>query len=123
MDTPGSPQDSGLIDLSFLRVYSGGNKELMKKFIQSFLDKTPAAINTMEEQLAAKDFHGVSRSAHSMKPQFSYVGIGNASELVRTIEESAKEMHEVETIPAKVDELKIMLSKAYEELRHQLTLI
>jgi hypothetical protein len=51
------------------------------------------------------------------------VGIGNASELVRTIEESAKEMHEVETIPAKVDELKIMLSKAYEELRHQLTLI
>ncbi|HYV93442.1 MAG TPA: Hpt domain-containing protein [Chitinophagales bacterium] len=123
MDTPGSPQDSGLIDLSFLRVYSSGNNELMKKFINSFLERTPVAIKAMDEQLAAKDFHGLSRSAHSLKPQFSYAGMSKASELVRAIEESAKEMHDVETIPAHLDEVKSMLSRAYEELKYQLTLL
>src|SRR5437870_2320922 len=120
---PGAPQDSRLVDLSFLRVYSGGNVELMKKFIHSFLEKTPAAIKTMEEQLNAKDFHALSRSAHSMKPQLSYVGVNKASELVRVIEESSKEMHDTETIPANLEALKEMLSKAYEELQHQLTLL
>src|SRR6185436_5121059 len=112
MDTPDSPQSSGLIDLSFLRAYSSGNNELMKKFINSFLERTPASIKTMEEQLAAKDFHGLSRSAHSLKPQFSYVGIGKAAELVRAIEESAKEMHEVETIHEHLDEVKSILNRA-----------
>src|SRR6185503_9247597 len=107
MDTPDSLPGSGLIDLSFLRVYSGGNNELMKKFIHSFLERTPTSIKTMEEQLAIKDFHGLSRSAHSLKPQFSYVGIGKAAELVKGIEESAKEMHEPEMIPAHLEELKV----------------
>src|SRR6185436_17048611 len=110
MDTPNSPQGSGLIDLSFLRIYSGGNNELMKKFILSFLERTPASIKTMEEQLSTKDFHALSRSAHSLKPQFSYVGIPRAADLIRGIEESAKEMRDVETIPVHLEEIKIMLS-------------
>jgi len=119
MDRPAS-QKQEWIDLSFLRIYSGDNKEVMKKFILAFLERTPAAIAMIEEQLAAKDFHALARTVHSLKPQLSYVGITALSETVTAIEESARDMMQTDVISSHLDKMKLILNNAYEELRNEL---
>jgi HPt (histidine-containing phosphotransfer) domain-containing protein len=108
------------IDLSFLRVYSAGNNDMIRKVIQTFLDKTPASMEGMEKQLAANDFHSLSRSMHSLKPQLSYLGITALTDIAVSIEECAKNMTETETIAGKLDEMKIILGKAFIELHEHL---
>ena len=120
MDATDFPEKGEWIDLSFLRVYSGDNKELMKKFLQSFLERTPAMMATIDEQWAAKDFHSLTRTMHSLKPQLSYVGITALSGVVNFIEESARSGRETELITGKLQEMKTILDKAYKELQDQL---
>jgi len=92
----------------------------MKNFIQSFLDKTPAAVKKLEDHLHEKDYHALSRSAHSLKPQLSYMGIKSANNLVVTIEESAKNETNIDHLSDLTRDLKQILEKAYSELREKL---
>lgn len=123
MDISDSRKDLEWIDLSFLRTYSGGDKDLMRKFIQSFLTRTPEVIRQLEAALAAKDFHAVTTIAHNLRPQLSYMGIAKAPDLVKSIEESAKEGKNADDLPAKLKMVNEIVLKAYEELQHQLTLL
>ena len=109
--------DPGAVDLTFLKVYAANNPTLMKNFIDSFLEKTPIAIKQIEDHLAAGNFHSLSRSAHSLKPQLSYMGIKSTSDLIISIEESAKNQTNTESIGPALDSLKGILESAYAELR------
>jgi HPt (histidine-containing phosphotransfer) domain-containing protein len=123
MDTSETPKDLEWSDLSFLRNYSGGDKELMKKFIQTFLTRTPETILQMESALAIKDFHAVTSLAHNLRPQLSYMGVAKATDLVKSIEESAKATKETESLSAKLEAVKEIVLKAYEELQQELRLL
>ena len=123
MDTSDSKKDLEWVDLTFLRTYSGGDKELMKKFIQTFLTRTPESIQQMENALATKDLHAITSIAHNLRPQLSYMGITKATDLVKSIEESAKDGKDAEDLSAKFNRVKEMVLKAYEELERQLNLL
>ena len=109
--------EQGITDLSFLKIYASNNPTLMKNFIQSFLDKTPSAIQQIEEHYASGDFHALSRSAHSLKPQLSYMGIQSVNNLIIEIEESAKNQTDTQKISSMLTTLKEILESAYAELR------
>ena len=121
MDTSKTPKDLEWSDLSFLRNYSGGDKELMKKFIQLFLTKTPESIRQMENALDIKDFHAVTSLAHNLRPQLSYMGIAKATDLVKSIEESARANEEPEALRVKLKMVNEIVLKAYEELQYELS--
>src|SRR5580765_5335674 len=123
MDTSETPKDLEWSDLSFLRNYSGGDKELMRKFIQSFLTRTPETIRQMENALAIQDFHAVTSLAHNLRPQLSYMGIAKATDLVKSIEEAAKAAKETEDLPVKLNMVKEIVLKAFEELQRELNLL
>ena len=114
-------EEAKLTNLSFLEIYSGNNPALIRKLIQSFLDKTPAVLNQMEEQVNANDLFSLSRTAHTLKPQLSYMGIKRAEETTKEIEECAKEQKDIASIPQKMDELKQMLQQSYAELNDHLS--
>lgn len=107
-------------DLSFLKVYASGNTKLMKNFIESFLEKTPKSVQLIEDHLTANDFLALSRSAHSLKPQLSYMGIKSAHELIVGIEEAAKSQKGTESMVSLINSLKQILEEAYSELRLKL---
>jgi len=113
-------REPSVTDLSFLKIYASGNTKLMKNFIESFLEKTPKSIQLLEDHLAANDFHSLSRSAHSLKPQLSYMGIKSAHDLIVEIEESAKNQTGAENLAASINSLKEILEEAYSELRSKL---
>lgn len=106
-----------IIDLSFLKSFSGGSSEKMNKYINMFLQHAPVLVNAMEENLAKQDWPSLRSSAHSLKPQISYMGIKQAEELIKSIEYNAGEKTNLDILPAQIDTLKEILSKAYPELK------
>ena len=104
-------------DLTFLKTFTSGSQEKMTKYVNMFLQHAPALVNAMEENLAKQDWAALKTSAHSLKPQISYMGIKSGEELIKTIELNASEKSNLENIPAQINSLKEILEKAYPELK------
>ncbi|HKR05508.1 MAG TPA: hypothetical protein VJY62_12810, partial [Bacteroidia bacterium] len=56
-------------------------------------------------------------SAHSLKPQISYMGIKSAEELIKNIERDAADKSNLSTISEKIGTLRNILEKAFPELQ------
>ncbi len=106
-----------IIDLTFLNSFTGGNREKNAKYIKMFLQNAPSLIGSIEENLKKEDWASMKSSAHSLKPQISYMGIKSAEELIKTIEHDAGEKTNLENISDKITSLKNILEKAYPELQ------
>ena len=106
-----------IIDLTFLNSFTGGNQEKNSKYIKMFLQNAPALLNSIEENLAKEDWALLKTSAHSLKPQISYMGIKSAEELIKNIERDAGERPNLENISEKIATLKDIIQKAIPELQ------
>jgi len=110
-----------VIDMQFLRQFTGGNMEKMKKYVGMFLENAPRLLNNMQKALVEKDFSGVKIAAHSMKPQLSYMGVKEEVSHIFLIEQAAGEPAHYEQLPQLVLELRQLCTKAFEELTIVLT--
>jgi len=110
-----------VIDMQFLRQFTGGNMEKMKKYVGMFLENAPRLLNNMQKALSEKDFSGVKIAAHSMKPQLSYMGVKEEVSHIFLIEQAAGEPAHYEQLPQLVLELRQLCTKAFEELTIVLT--
>jgi HPt (histidine-containing phosphotransfer) domain-containing protein len=106
-----------IIDLTFLNSFTGGNQEKNSKYIKMFLQNAPTLLNSIEENLVKEDWASLKTSAHSLKPQISYMGIKSAEELIKNIERDAGEKTNLEKISEKIATLKHILEKAIPELQ------
>lgn len=106
-----------IINLDFLKTFASGNTEKMNKYINMFLQHAPVLVKSIEENLSAQDWSALRSSAHSLKPQISYMGIKSAEELIKAIERNAGDKTNLENLPSQVDTLKGILEKAYPELK------
>jgi len=109
--------ENGLVDLSFLKIYSGNNPDTIKKLIASFLEKTPPLVQQLETEIASRDYDRLSRTAHSMKPPVSYMGMKLITEKIAAIEDAARAKTRLEILPAMIAEVKILIDKASDELK------
>jgi HPt (histidine-containing phosphotransfer) domain-containing protein len=105
------------VDLTFLKSFAGNSPEKMAKYINMFLNSAPAAMNTIQTCLQNQDWAGLKSSAHSLKPQISYMGIKSAEDLIKSIELNASEKINLDAMPQQVSSLKDILEKAYPELK------
>ena len=105
-----------VIDMQFLKQFTGGNMEKMKKYVGMFLDNAPRLLANMQRALAEKDFGGIKIAAHSMKPQLSYMGVKEEVSHIFLIEQAAGEPAHQEQLPQLVLELQQLCTKAFEEL-------
>ena len=108
---------SEIVDLTFLNSFTGGNQEKNSKYIKMFLQNAPSLVNSIDEGLKNSDWASLKTSAHSLKPQISYMGIKSAEEIIKNIERDAGEKTNLETIAEKISSLKNILEKAYPELQ------
>jgi HPt (histidine-containing phosphotransfer) domain-containing protein len=106
-----------IIDLTFLNSFTGGNREKNSKYIKMFLQNAPSLMSTIEDNLSKSDWTSLKSSAHSLKPQISYMGIKSAEELIKNIERDAAEKTNLENISDKITSLRNILEKAYPELQ------
>ena len=104
-------------DLSFLKTMTGDNKEKMTKYINMFLQGAPALVSQLDQNLQSADWSSLKTTAHTLKSQFSYMGVSEAKEIALSIENNAAQNTNLEQIPAQVERIKIIFLTACEELK------
>jgi signal transduction histidine kinase/DNA-binding response OmpR family regulator len=112
-----------LTNLSFLRQLADNNENFFKDFITLFLQNAPQTISDLSTSLENKDWKGVRQAAHKIKPTLSYLGMKEEHLAAVRIEESAKNLQDLEEIPALTRKIKDSCNKAYAELEQELKII
>lgn len=103
-------------DVSFLETFTNGNREKMSRYIRMFLDAAPSAIGLMRTQLEAGEYRQLKTTAHSIKPQLSYMGIASLKEKILRIEEYAETGEKKEELGNLIDDVDQTCKLAYREL-------
>jgi CheY-like chemotaxis protein len=111
------PLPDKVTDMQFLRQFTGGNADKMNKYIGMFLENGPRLLRNVEQALETKDYASLKISAHSLKPQLSYMGVKEDVSHIFLIEQTAGESAHFERLPELVTNLKRICEKAFEELK------
>jgi HPt (histidine-containing phosphotransfer) domain-containing protein len=104
------------LDLSYLKDMCGDSAEFIIEMIDLFKVQTPIYISELEQAIANKDWPKVSASAHKMKPTFVYVGREDAKEFMQSIEDNAKELKDLDQLPADCAKMAAFTAILYRQL-------
>ncbi len=108
-----------ITDLTFLQSFTGGNKEKMNKYINIFLQMCPGQLDAMQSLLQSNNYDGLRATAHSLKPQITYMGIKPGEGLIKTIEQYAGDKINLEQLPDLLNTFKDICGKAIVELQQE----
>ncbi|HEX5002953.1 MAG TPA: Hpt domain-containing protein [Bacteroidia bacterium] len=104
-------------DLTFLKTFTAGDSEKIKKYVNLFLNGTEPALAAIKLSLETSDWKALRTAAHSLKSQTKYMGIARAEELAIFIEHNAAQVSNLDQLPEAVQNLENVISRASEELR------
>ena len=76
-----------------------------------------SGFNAVDQNLQSADWSSLKTTAHTLKSQFSYMGVSEAKEIALSIENNAAQNTNLEQIPAQVERIKIIFLTACEELK------
>jgi PAS domain S-box-containing protein len=108
------------VDLTYLRIRTKSNPELMKEMIRLYLDQTPNLISIMKQGLANKDWDSVQGAAHKMIPSFSIMGIHQEFEnWGKMVQEYASTRKNLTEIPKLISQLDKICDQACQELTEE----
>ncbi|MBK7852698.1 MAG: Hpt domain-containing protein [Bacteroidetes bacterium] len=107
-------------DLTFLRTFTGGNPDKIKKYVGMFLQLCPTQLETMSGQLSEQNYSGLRGTAHALKPQITYMGIKRGEDLIKSIEHNAGNNVDVEKLPDMLNEFRTICQQAMEELKQDI---
>ena len=105
------------INLSFLENFTKNDTGKMVKYINMFLQLAPSSIETMKHQYATGDWNNLKTTAHSLKPQFAYMGIESLRENIMRIEEYAGEQKNPQIIESLILSVEEGCNEAFMELK------
>lgn len=97
-----------LYDLSLLESMDNADEEFVNTLKQVFVTTTPPASKQMVEACDAEDWDTASKIAHKIKSSVDILNITTVKDDIRTIENSARERKDLQTLPAlarKADEV------------------
>lgn len=75
------------MDLSLLQNLMGGDEKLVSHFLQIFKNQVPVQVASLSSLCADGEWEALSTALHSLKTQFTYVGLTDFAEQVRSMEE------------------------------------
>lgn len=76
------------MDLTLLKSLMSGDQKLVDHFITIFKSQVPAQVAALPGLCESGEWEALSSAFHSLKTQFSYVGMTEFAELMREMEES-----------------------------------
>lgn len=112
-----APLPDIITDRSFLKTFTGGKEDKMKKYINMFLDNAPRLLKNMDEALESSDFPSLKIAAHSLKPQLTYMGVKEEYSHIFLIQQTAGEAVYTNRLPALMANLHRVCNQAFKELR------
>lgn len=88
------------IDLSYLKKVSGGNEAFIQDMVNTFIETMPKSLDEIRATLDSREWEGLARAVHKIKPSLTMVGLSRTRDLGALIEESAKERKSLKELPA-----------------------
>jgi CheY-like chemotaxis protein len=104
-------------DMTFLNMFTRGDKAKIAKYISMFLDSCTESLEQMNLHLQSGNYDRLRGTAHALKPQITYMGIHAGEDLIKKIELNAAEKKDVEQLPKMFDEFRKICDKAIPELK------
>ncbi len=104
------------LDLSYLREMSGDSNDFIIEMLEAFQKQTPIYMADLENAIAAEDWKATSEFAHKIKPTFYYVGRDDAKEHMQVMERNARELIDLQNIPADFAMAKEFVEILYRQL-------
>ena len=105
-----------IIDLSYLREMSGGNKDLILEMITIFKNQTLEFGSEMDQLLQSKQYELLGKLAHKAKSSVSIMGMEKLASQLKELELAAKDGIKTESYGAIVDDFKRDTATAVKEL-------
>ncbi len=88
-----------LIDLSYLEQVCGGNKAMVLKMIDLFVDQTPKQVEGMQRYLKEENWQEFFNVAHKAKSSLAMMGVKSLQRSMENLEDYSKNRRELESIP------------------------
>jgi signal transduction histidine kinase/DNA-binding response OmpR family regulator len=111
------PIPDKVTDMNFLQQFTNKDVSKQDKYIRMFLENAPKLLAQLHEGLKNNDFGMIKISAHSLKPQLSYMGVSEDVSNVFMLEQSAGETAHYQLVPDLVAHVEKVCHKAFEELK------
>jgi HPt (histidine-containing phosphotransfer) domain-containing protein len=107
------------INLNYLDAASPGNHLFLKEMLKIFKTQSISFLESVIILMDKRDFAGLAKTAHAMKPTGSYIGVDSLTRLVTLLEKVARLQDdlEVRTLLAKIVPL---VTSVNEEIDHYL---
>ena len=96
------PEAEKLYDTNILIQTHHADKEFVKYMVALFIEHIPHSNTDLEKACAEEDWKKVYFYAHKMKASIDLFNLAALKELIRKIEQNAKNLVEVEAIPGNV---------------------
>ena len=109
-------QLSSVIDLKFIRQFTGGDADKIKKYTAMFLDNAPKLLAQLEDGMNTRDNKVIKIAAHSLKPQLTYMGVKEEASQIALIEKLSDDKVNVDILLPLIANLKLVCSMAFKEL-------
>ncbi|MFM7053588.1 MAG: Hpt domain-containing protein [Bacteroidota bacterium] len=112
---------SRVSDLTFMRTFSGGDPEKIKKYVGMFIKMAAPSLIQMDECSARSDWKSLKTTSHSLKSQMKYMGMASGAEFAQRIENICGDGNGTEEIPALLVNLRTLVEQAIGELEDELS--
>jgi HPt (histidine-containing phosphotransfer) domain-containing protein len=108
------------INLTYLKQIAEGNDAFIIEMIEMFLNKTPEALEKLNESFKNRNWKEVKQIAHKIKPSYGYIGMPDVQSALAQIET----LSDTEAQPEKVHELMTEVIRdsrsAFDQLKQEL---
>ncbi len=109
--------DAPVTDMQFIKQFTNGNPEKIKKYTGMFLDNAPKMLEQIEAALATSDHRALKLASHSLKPQMTYMGIKEEESNIARIERAADDQTDFSKIAPMIHDLRKLCERAFAEIR------
>ena len=109
-------------NLSLIEELMGGDRESVKKIVQSFIQSIPPSVTAMQEACDAKDWLSTSKCAHNLKANIDTLQMHIIHEDVKNIEINGKQGVDLELIPSMVIKVKRVIEETIDQLKEEFDL-
>jgi PAS domain S-box-containing protein len=108
------------IDLSYLRQIGGDNPAFVMQMIEMFLQKTPVALEEMNEKLKQQSWEDLRNIAHRIKPSFTYIGLGALHRMLAEIEDNSTNRTNLDALQGLISKVEAQSNAAFKALKAEL---
>ena len=105
-----------LIDLSYLEQVCSGNKALVAKMIDLFIQQTPLQMKQMWEYSLAGDWHKFFNVAHKVKSSLAMMGVRSLESSMENLEEYSKHKIQLHAVPDLLKYVESMCTHIIQEI-------